>query len=104
MEEATMEKLVSLSKRRGFLYPGSDIYGGLSGTWDYGPFGVALKNNVKNIWWRMFVEEREDMYGLDAAILMNPKAWEASGHVAGFSHPPPKCKKRKRPLPRAQGT
>ena len=91
-----MEKLVSLSKRRGFLYPGSDIYGGLSGTWDYGPLGVALKNNVKNIWWRMFVEEREDMYGVDAAILMNPKAWEASGHVAGFSDPLVECKKCKR--------
>ena len=96
MEEATMDKLVSLSKRRGFLYPGSDIYGGLSGTWDYGPLGVALKNNVKNIWWRMFVEEREDMYGVDAAILMNPKAWEASGHVAGFSDPLVECKKCKR--------
>jgi len=96
MEEATMEKLVSLSKRRGFLYPGSDIYGGLSGTWDYGPLGVALKNNVKNIWWRMFVEEREDMYGVDAAILMNPKAWEASGHVTGFSDPLVECKKCKR--------
>jgi len=91
-----MDKLVSLSKRRGFLYPGSDIYGGLSGTWDYGPLGVALKNNVKNIWWRMFVEEREDMYGVDAAILMNPKAWEASGHVAGFSDPLVECKKCKR--------
>src|SRR3989338_3708530 len=96
MKEATMEKLVSLSKRRGFLYPGSDIYGGLSGTWDYGPLGVALKNNVKNIWWRMFVEGRSDMYCVDAAILMNPKVWEASGHVSGFSDPLVECKKCKR--------
>ena len=91
-----MEKIVSLGKRRGFIYPGSDIYGGLSGTWDYGPLGVALKNNIKNIWWRMFVEGRDDMYGVDAAILMNPKAWEASGHVSGFSDPLVECKKCKR--------
>ena len=82
-----MEKIVSLCKRRGFIYPGSEIYGGLSGTWDYGPLGVELKNNVKNLWCRMFVQERDDMYGMDAAILMNPKAWEASGHVAGFTDP-----------------
>ena len=82
-----MEKIVSLCKRRGFIYPGSEIYGGLSGTWDYGPLGVELKNNVKNLWWRMFVQERDDLYGIDAAILMNPKAWEASGHVAGFTDP-----------------
>ena len=96
MEEATLEKLVSLCKRRGFIYPGSEIYGGLSGTWDYGPLGIALKNNVKNIWWRMNVLERDDMYGVDAAILMNPKAWEASGHLAGFSDPLVECKKCKR--------
>ena len=80
-----MEKIVSLCKRRGFVYQGSEIYGGLAGTWDYGPLGVALKNNIKQIWWNMFVEMRDDMYGLDAAILMNPKVWEASGHVSGFS-------------------
>ena len=91
-----MDKIVSLAKRRGFIYPGSDIYGGLSGTWDYGPLGVALKNNIKNIWWRMFVEGRDDMYGVDAAILMNPRAWEASGHVSGFSDPLVECKKCKR--------
>jgi len=91
-----MEKIVSLCKRRGFIYPGSDIYGGLAGTWDYGPLGVELKNNIKNIWWRIFVQEREDMYGVDAAILMNPKAWEASGHVAGFADPLVECKKCKR--------
>lgn len=96
MADTTMEKIVSLCKRRGFIYPGSEIYGGLSGTWDFGPLGVALKNNIKNIWWRMFVDGREDMYGVDAAILMNPKVWEASGHVSGFADPLVECKKCKR--------
>jgi glycyl-tRNA synthetase len=96
MDDATMEKIVSLAKRRGFIYPGSEIYGGLSGTWDYGPLGVELKNNVKQLWWRMFVQERDDMCGVDAAILMNPKVWEASGHVGGFSDPLVECKKCKR--------
>jgi glycyl-tRNA synthetase len=82
-----MEKIVSLSKRRGFIFQGSEIYGGFAGFWDYGPLGVALKNNIKNLWWRMFVDGRDDMYGIDAAIVMNPKAWEASGHVAGFADP-----------------
>lgn len=91
-----MEKIVSLAKRRGFLYPGSEIYGGLSGTWDYGPFGIELKNNIKNLWWRMFVQDRADVYGIDASVLMNPKAWEASGHVAGFSDPLIECVKCKR--------
>ena len=91
-----MDKIVSLAKRRGFIYPGSEIYGGLAGTWDYGPLGVALKKNIENLWWRMFVDERDDMYGVDAAILMNPKAWEASGHVSGFSDPLVECKKCKR--------
>ncbi len=86
-ENTRMEKIVSLAKRRGFIFQGSDIYGGLSGTWDYGPLGVALKNKIKQSWWRTFVESRADMYGLDAAILMNHKVWEASGHVAGFSDP-----------------
>ena len=90
-----MEKVVSLAKRRGFVFPGSEIYGGMSGTWDYGPMGVALKNNIKDLWWRTFVSSREDMYGIDAAILMNPKAWEASGHVSGFSDPLVECKKCK---------
>lgn len=80
-----MEKIVSLTKRRGFIYPGSEIYGGLAGTYDYGPLGVALKNNLRNLWWRMFISKREDMFGLDAAIVMHPKVWEASGHVTGFS-------------------
>src|SRR3989339_1783352 len=87
-----MEKIVSLCKRRGFVFQGSEIYGGLAGTWDYGPLGVALKKNIKDIWWNMFVESRDDMYGLDAAILMNPKVWEASGHVSGFSDPLVECK------------
>ncbi|PCI30280.1 glycine--tRNA ligase [Candidatus Wolfebacteria bacterium] len=88
-----MEKIISLAKRRGFVYQGSEIYGGLAGTWDYGPLGVSLKNNVKNIWWKQFVESRTDMFGLDAAILMNPKVWEASGHVGGFSDPLVECAK-----------
>lgn len=86
-----MEKIVSLCKRRGFIFPGSEVYGGLAGTWDYGPLGVALKNNIKNLWWQKFVTNREDMYGLDAAILMNTRTWEASGHVAGFSDPLVEC-------------
>lgn len=97
MADATpMEKIVSLAKRRGFVYPGSEIYGGLAGTFDYGPLGVTLKNNIKQLWWRMCVEARDDMYGVDAAILMNPKVWEASGHVAGFSDPLVACEKCKR--------
>ena len=94
--DVTMEQIVSLCKRRGFIYPGSEIYGGLSGAWDYGPLGVELKNNIKSLWWKMFVQQREDMYGLDAAILMHPRVWEASGHVSGFSDPLVECKKCKR--------
>lgn len=82
-----MEKIVSLCKRRGFVFQGSEIYGGLAGTWDWGHYGVALKNNIKQAWWKRFVDSRRDMYGMDAAIIMNPKAWEASGHVAGFTDP-----------------
>ncbi len=88
-----MEKIVSLCKRRGFIFPGSEIYGGFAGTWDYGPYGAELSNNIKNIWWKMFISDREDMYGVDAAIIMNPKAWEASGHVSGFSDPLVECQK-----------
>lgn len=91
-----MEKLVSLCKRRGFIYQGSEIYGGLAGTWDYGPLGVALKKNIEQLWWKRFVLEREDMYGVDAAILMHPKVWEASGHVSGFSDPLVECQKCKK--------
>ncbi len=84
----TMESIVALAKRRGFVFPGSEIYGGLKGTWDLGPLGVLLNNNIKREWWKQFVEGREDMYGLDAAILMNAKVWEASGHTgAGFCDP-----------------
>ena len=83
----TMEAIISLCKRRGFIYQGSDVYGGLSGTWDYGPLGVALKRNIMNLWWRRFVDERDDMYGVDAAILMNQKVWQASGHVDTFVDP-----------------
>ena len=86
-----MENIVSLAKRRGFIYPGSDIYGGLSGTWDYGPLGVALKRNVMQLWWKMFVDNRDDMYGVDAAILMNPKVWQASGHTDTFTDPMVEC-------------
>jgi glycyl-tRNA synthetase len=88
-----MEKLVSLCKRRGFIYQGSEIYGGLAGTWDYGPLGLALKNNIKNLWWKRFVLDRVDMYGVDAAILMNQNVWKASGHVDGFADPLVECKK-----------
>ncbi len=91
-----MEKIISLSKRRGFIYQGSEIYGGLAGTWDYGPLGVTLKNNIKNLWWRMFVEDREDMYGVDATILMNSKVWDASGHTKGFTDPLVECSKCKK--------
>ena len=88
----TMEKLVSLAKRRGFVFPSSEIYGGLGSTWDYGPLGVLMKNNVKAAWWRAMVQERDDIVGLDAAILMHPRVWEASGHVAGFADPLVDCK------------
>src|SRR6185295_16672954 len=85
--EDLMEKIVSLCKRRGFVYQGSEIYGGLAGTWDYGPLGAELKNNIRDLWWQFFVRSRDDMYGLDSAILMNQKVWQASGHVGGFSDP-----------------
>jgi glycyl-tRNA synthetase len=91
-EKITMEKIVSLAKTRGFVFPGSDIYGGLANSWDYGPLGVELKNNIKQTWWKMFVQERLDMVGIDAALIMNPKVWEASGHVATFTDPLVECK------------
>ena len=87
MKQHSLDKVISLAKRKGFIYQGSSIYGGLAGTWDYGPLGVTLKNNIKNIWWKQFVEGREDMYGMDAAILMNHKVWEATGHVGAFHDP-----------------
>lgn len=95
-DQNLMEKIVSLAKRRGFIFPGSEIYGGLAGTFDYGPMGVALKENVERLWLQMFRDDRDDMYGVDAAILMNPKIWEASGHVSGFSDPLVECQKCKR--------
>lgn len=87
MNEVTLEDIASLAKRRGFIYQGSEVYGGLAGTWDYGPLGTQLKRNITDLWWKFFVQDRDDMYGLDSAILMNPKVWEASGHVSGFTDP-----------------
>ena len=87
------DKIVSLCKRRGFIYPGSEIYGGLANSWDYGPLGVELKNNIKQLWWKRFVQERDDVVGIDAALIMNPKVWEASGHLKEFTDPLVECKK-----------
>ncbi len=92
MSDLDMDTLVSLCKNRGFIYPGSDIYGGLANSWDYGPLGVLLKNNIKNIWFKKFVEERENAVGLDSAIIMNPKTWEATGHLSTFADPLIDCK------------
>ena len=91
-QKATMEKIKALAMNRGYIFPGSDIYGGLANTWDYGPLGVLFKNNVKKAWWRKFVQESKFNVGLDAAILMNPQTWVASGHVGGFSDPLIDCK------------
>lgn len=96
MKKLEMDQIVSLCKRRGFIFQNSEIYGGLGNTWDYGPLGVELKKNVKNAWWRSVVYEREDMEGLDAAILMHPETWVASGHVASFTDPLVDCKKCKK--------
>jgi glycyl-tRNA synthetase len=96
MDENLMEKVVSLCKRRGFIFQSSDIYGGLANTWDYGPFGVELKNNLKRTWWRANVYDREDIFGMDAAILMHPKVWEASGHVENFFDLKSDCKSCKK--------
>lgn len=89
----SMDKIVALCKRRGFVYPGSEIYGGLANSWDYGPLGVELKNNIKQLWWDRFVHRRNDMYGLDAALIMNTRVWEASGHLDEFNDPLVECKK-----------
>ncbi|MFQ5879544.1 MAG: glycine--tRNA ligase, partial [Dehalococcoidia bacterium] len=91
-----MEKLVSLCKRRGFVFQGSEVYGGIGGFWDYGPLGVELKNNIKRAWWRAVVQERDDVVGLDAAIIMNPAVWQASGHLDTFADPMVDCKSCKR--------
>jgi len=89
----TLEKIISLSKRRGFIFPGSEIYGGLANSWDYGPLGHLLKQNIKSLWWKFFVQERDDMVPIDSAIIMNPKVWEASGHLQNFSDQLVECKK-----------
>src|SRR5213078_2417789 len=88
-----MEKLVSLAKRRGFIYQSSEIYGGIQGVYDFGPLGVSLRNNIKRAWWRSIVELRDDVVGLDSGIIMNPKVWVASGHVQNFTDPLVECKK-----------
>src|SRR3989344_5671956 len=87
-----LEKIVSLCKRRGFIFPGSEIYGGLRGTWDYGPLGSELKFNLKEAWWDYMVRNRENVFGVSASIIMNPRVWEASGHVASFTDPLVECK------------
>ena len=87
-----MDKIVALAKRRGFIYPSSEIYGGIAGFWDYGPMGVELKRNIKNEWWHHMVQLREDVVGLDAAIIMNPNVWVASGHTKAFADPLVECK------------
>ena len=89
--ETSLDDIVSLAKRRGFIYQGSEVYGGLAGTWDYGPLGVQLKRNIMQLWWKMFVDERDDMLGVDAAILMNQKVWQASGHTETFTDPLVEC-------------
>lgn len=91
MKKVSLDDITSLCKRRGFVFQGSEVYGGLSGTWDWGPLGVQLKRNIMNIWWDMFVTQRSDMYGVDAAILMNQKVWQASGHVDTFTDPLVEC-------------
>ena len=92
MSATSLDQIVSLCKQRGFVFPGSEIYGGLANTWDYGPIGVELKNNVKKFWWDFWVRNRDDIVGVDASILMNPKVWEASGHVSNFADPLVDCK------------
>src|SRR5256885_12759260 len=99
MAAATMEKVVNLCKRRGFVYAGSEIYGGLGSSLDYGPLGVELKRNVKEAWWREIVTGRDDVVGLDAAVIMHPRVWEASGHLAGFTDPLVDCKNLKPRFP-----
>ena len=95
MEKLTMEKLVNYCKQYGFIFQGSEIYGGLANTWDYGPLGSRLKNNVKDTWRKRFIQERKNAYEVDAAILMHPRVWEASGHVSSFSDPLVDCKECK---------
>src|SRR3954467_11268579 len=91
MTDVTMDKIVSLCRRRGFVYPSSEIYGGLGSTYDYGHYGVLMKNNIRSLWFRAMVQERDDIVALDSAIILNPRVWEASGHVAGFTAPLVDC-------------
>ena len=95
MASKDMDKLVSHAKTSGFVYQGSEIYDGLANTWDYGPLGVEMKNNIKQLWWKRFIQESPYNVGLDSAIFMNPRVWEASGHVGGFSDPLIDCKECK---------
>ena len=90
-----IDNIIALCKNRGFVFPGSEIYGGLANTWDYGPLGVELKNNIKREWWKFFVQQNDNSVGLDGGILLNPKVWVASGHIAGFSDPLMDCKECK---------
>jgi len=93
MNEIKMDDIISLAKRRGFVYPGSEIYGGMAGMYDYGPLGIELLNNLKAAWWKEHVYDRDDFYGLDSAIFKEPRVWDASGHTSGFSDPLAECKK-----------
>ena len=95
----TLEKIVNLCKRRGIIFPGSEIYGGLQNSYDFGPLGVELKNNIKKLWWKMFVQKRDDMIGLDAPIIMSTKVWEASGHLKNFNDALIECKNPQSPRP-----
>ena len=95
MKEFKVQDIVALCKARGFIYPGSEIYGGLANTWDYGPLGTRMKNNIKDTWRKRFIQERKNSYEVDADILMHPRVWEASGHVASFSDPLLDCKECK---------
>jgi len=87
-----MEQITALCKRKGFIYPGSEIYGGFANSYTYGPYGVQMKNNLKQLWWKMFVEDRSDMVGIDGTILLHPQTWKASGHVDTFNDPMVDCK------------
>lgn len=91
-DDKKMEKIVALCKRRGFVFPGSDIYGGITGMWDYGPAGSLMRKNIKDLWWKANVQLRDDMVGVDAAIIMNPRAWDVSGHTQAFTDPLIECK------------
>ena len=99
----SMDTLVSLCKRRGFVFQSSEIYGGIGSCWDYGPLGIELKNKIKRVWWREFIQRRADMVGLDASIIMHPAVWKASGHVDHFTDPMVDCRGVPSPVPSRQG-